>query len=89
MSVQNEIVTFEAKIQLDESSAARLTDGLKDATASCQSLSKAINATSKAMDKLRAEGKENTDEFKALKAAVVSLSKIKISKAIHIIPTSP
>lgn len=68
MSVQNEIVTFEAKIQLDESSAARLTDGLKDATASCQSLSSAINATSKAMDKLRAEGKENTEEFKALKA---------------------
>ena len=67
MSVQNEIVTFEAKIQLDESSASRLTDGLKDATASCQSLSSAINATSKAMDKLRAEGKENTDEFKNLK----------------------
>lgn len=67
MSVQNEIVTFEAKIQLDESSAARLTDGLKDATASCQSLSSAINATSKAMDKLRSEGKENTDEFKNLK----------------------
>lgn len=64
--MENEIVRFVAQIDLDPKDSAEFTAGLKKAEAQCEDLRQAIAKTGGEMAKLRAEGKENSDEYKAL-----------------------
>lgn len=70
MAVENEIVEFSAKIQLDQASAAEVQKAFNDTTARCNELHDSINKTNDALLKMRLEGKENTDQYKALEASL-------------------
>lgn len=63
MAVENEIVRFIAEMELDPQDVAKFTEGLRSAEEQCESLRKAISDTTNQMAKLKAEGKENTDEY--------------------------
>lgn len=66
MAIENEIVRFIAEMELDPQDAAAFTSALKSAEEQCESLRKAISDTGNQMSKLRAEGKENSEEFQKL-----------------------
>lgn len=70
MSVENEIVRFVAQMDLDPQTTANFTQGLKDAEARANDLRSAIAETTNQMTKMRIEGKEGSDEFKALEASL-------------------
>lgn len=75
MAVENEIVKFVAQMDLDPTTTANFTQGLKDAEARANELRSVIAETTNQMTKLRIEGKENSDEFKALEASLKSDTK--------------
>lgn len=66
MAIENEVVRFVAEIELDPQDKAAFTKALQDANNSCDELRKSISDTANKMAKLRAEGKENSEEFKRL-----------------------
>ena len=66
MAVENEIVRFIASMDLDPQDVATFTEGLRSAEEQCESLRKAIAETTGEMSRLRAEGKENTQEYEDL-----------------------
>ena len=66
MAVENEIVRFIAEMDLDPQDVAKFTEGLRSAEDQCESLRKAISDTTTQMAKLKAEGKENTQEYEDL-----------------------
>ncbi len=66
MSVQNEIVRFVAEIDLDPQDEAKFKAAMKDAEASASGLRKAISDVGNQMAKMRAEGKETSDEYMKL-----------------------
>ena len=66
MAVENEIVRFIAEMELDPQDVAKFTEGLRSAEEQCESLRKAISDTTNQMVKLKAEGKDNTDEYAKL-----------------------
>lgn len=66
MAVENEIVRFIAEMNLDPQDVAKFTEGLRSAEEQCESLRKAISDTTNQMAKLKAEGKENTEEYENL-----------------------
>ena len=66
MAVENEIVRFIAEMELDPQDVAKFTEGLRSAEEQCESLRKAISDTTNQMAKLKAEGKDNTDEYARL-----------------------
>ncbi len=69
MAVENEIVRFIAEMDLDPQDVAKFTEGLRSAEDQCESLRKAISDTTTQMAKLKAEGKENTQEYEDLAKA--------------------
>lgn len=69
MAVENEIVRFIAEMELDPQDVAKFTEGLRSAEEQCESLRKAISDTTNQMAKLKAEGKDNTDEYEKLAKA--------------------
>lgn len=66
MAIENEIVRFIAQIDLDPKDAAAFTAGLKSAEAQCEDLRQAVAKTDIQMAKLRAEGKQNGEEYQRL-----------------------
>ena len=66
MAIENEIVRFIAEMELDQQDAAKFTEGLRSAEEQCESLRKAISDTTNQMARLKAAGKENTDEYAKL-----------------------
>lgn len=66
MAIENEVVRFIAEIELDPQDKAAFSKALQEASDSCDELRKSISDTANQMAKLRAEGKENSDEFKKL-----------------------
>ena len=69
MAIENEIVRFIAEMDLDPQDVAKFTEGLRSAEEQCESLRKAISDTTNQMAKLKAEGKENTEEYENLSKA--------------------
>ena len=69
MAVENEMVRFVAAMDLDPQDVATFTEGLRSAEEQCESLRKAISETTDEMARLRAEGKENTQEYEDLAKA--------------------
>ncbi|MGM9763363.1 MAG: hypothetical protein ACI3ZQ_05025 [Candidatus Cryptobacteroides sp.] len=65
-AVENEIVRFVAQIDISPQDAAKFTEGLRKAEEQCEGLRNAISDTTNQMAKLRAEGKENSDEYDKL-----------------------
>ena len=70
MAIENEIVKFSAQIQMDEQAAAAVQKAFADTNSRCQELRDAISKTNEEMMRLRLEGKEDTDQFKALEASL-------------------
>lgn len=68
MAIEDEMVRFIAKIDLDPEDAAAFTKGLKEANDQCEYLRSTIAETAQKMVEMRARGEENSDEFKALKS---------------------
>lgn len=68
MAIEDEMVRFIAKIDLDPEDAAAFTKGLKDANDQCEYLRSTIADTAQKMVEMRARGEENSDEFKTLKS---------------------
>lgn len=66
MAIENEIVRFIAEMDLDPQDVAKFTEGLRSAEEQCESLRKAISDATNQMAKLKAEGKENTEEYENL-----------------------
>lgn len=66
MAIENEVVRFVAEMELDPQDVAKFTEGLRSAEEQCESLRKAISDTTNQMAKLKAEGKDNTDEYEKL-----------------------
>ena len=66
MAIENEIVRFIAEMDLDPQDVAKFTEGLRSAEEQCESLRKAISDITNQMAKLKAEGKENTEEYENL-----------------------
>lgn len=66
MAVENEIVRFIAEMDLDPQDVEKFTEGLRSAEERCESLRKIISDTTNQMAKLKAEGKENTEEYRNL-----------------------
>ena len=67
-TIENEVVRFVAKIDLDPEDEAAFRQGLKDSEAECANLRDTIAATAEKMAQLRARGEESSDEFKALES---------------------
>ena len=70
MSVENEIVKFSAQIEMDKATADQVQKAFSDTTSRCQELNDSIAKTNAALLKMRMEGKEGTDQFKALEASL-------------------
>lgn len=66
MAIENEVVRFVAKIDLDPEDEAAFRQGLKDSEAQCAALRDTISSTAGKMSQLRARGEENSEEFKSL-----------------------
>lgn len=67
-TIENEVVRFVAKIDLDPEDEAAFRKGLKDSEAECANLRDTIAATADKMAQLRACGEESSEEFKALES---------------------
>ena len=67
MAIQNEVFKFVAEMELDEKTTQEFTEALKMANDSCDELRQTIAKNQKELMKMSAAGKENTEEFKALK----------------------
>lgn len=70
MAIENEIVKFVAQMELDPQTTSEFTQGLKDADSRANELRETISRTTAELTKMRIEGKEGTDQFKALEAGL-------------------
>ena len=70
MAIENELVKFTAQIEMDEATAARAQQAFADTSARAAELRESVRTASEQLMKLRLEGKENTDQFKALEASL-------------------
>lgn len=70
MSVENEIVHFTAKIDLDEQTAKQVQSAFDSIQMKADETRARIEKANAALMKMRMEGKENTQEFKALEASL-------------------
>lgn len=70
MAIENEVVRFIAKVDLDPDSQAEFVKGLKSSNERCIELRNSISDTANKLATLRAEGKENTEEFKSLETSL-------------------
>lgn len=75
MAIENEIVKFVAQMELDPQTTSEFTQGLRDADARANELRESIQKTTAELTKMRIEGKEDTDQFKALEASLKADSK--------------
>ena len=66
MAIENEIVKFVAELELDPATTEKFTKGLKEANGECASLRKTITDTQKSLMEMKAAGKDNSEEYKAL-----------------------
>lgn len=72
MAIENEVVRFVAKIDLDPEDEAAFRQGLKESNAQCAALRDTISETADKMAQLRAKGEENSEEFKNLEERLKS-----------------
>lgn len=70
MSVENEIVHFTAKVDMDEQTAKAAAAAFDSLEAKADDLRASVARANEALMKMRMEGKENTSEFKALEASM-------------------
>ena len=70
MAIENEIVKFTAQIEMDAATAKRVQQAFSDTTARVNELRERLKTASEQLLKMRMEGKENTDQFKALEASI-------------------
>lgn len=66
MAIENEVVRFIAQIDLDPQDQAKFSANLREANAECERLRQTISDTTQTMARMRAEGKENTEEYQKL-----------------------
>lgn len=67
---ENEIVKFIAEVELDPQTAAQYQQNLADTEKHNEALRKSISETVRKMEEMRAQGKQNTEEFKRLQASL-------------------
>lgn len=72
MAIENEVVRFVAKIDLDPEDEAAFRQGLKESASQCAALRDTISETADKMAQLRAKGEENSEEFKNLEERLKS-----------------
>ena len=70
MSLENEIVHFTAKVDLDEATAKQVQDAFDSIQQKADETRRRIEESNAALMKMRMEGKENSAEFKALEASI-------------------
>ena len=70
MSLENELVHFTAKVDLDEATAKQVRDAFDSIQQKADETRRRIEESNAALMKMRMEGKENTAEFKALEASI-------------------
>lgn len=70
MSLENEIVHFTAKVDLDEATAKQVQDAFDSIQQKADETRRRIEESNAALMKMRMEGKENTAAFKALEASI-------------------
>lgn len=68
--LENEIVKFIAEVELDPQTAAQYQQNLADTEKHNEALRKSISETVRKMEEMRAQGKQNTEEFKRLEASL-------------------
>ena len=68
--LDNEIVKFIAEVELDPQTAAQYQQNLADTEKHNEALRKSISETVRKMEEMRAQGKQNTEEFKRLQASL-------------------
>lgn len=68
--LENEIVKFIAEVELDPQTAAQYQQNLADTEKHNEALRKSISETVRKMEEMRAQGKQNTEEFKRLQASL-------------------
>ena len=70
MAIENEIVHFTAKVDLDEQTAKAAEQAFSSLETKAGELRRRIDEANTALMKMRMEGKEGTDQFKALEASM-------------------
>ena len=70
MAIENELVNFSARIELDEATAKRVQESFDSISRKADETKERIEQTNAALMKMRMEGKENTTEFKAMEASL-------------------
>lgn len=70
MSLENELVHFTAKVDLDEATAKQVQDAFDSIQQKADETRRRIEESNAALMKMRMEGKENTAAFKALEASI-------------------
>lgn len=70
MSLENEIVHFTAKVDLDEATAKQVQEAFDSIQQKAEEARRRIEESNAALMKMRMEGKENSAEFKALEASI-------------------
>ncbi len=70
MSVENEIVKFTARIEMDEATAKQVQQSFDDTSRRADELRERVRSANEQLLKLRMEGKEGTAQFKALEASL-------------------
>ena len=68
--LENEIVKCIAEVELDPQTAAQYQQNLADTEKHNEALRKSISETVRKMEEMRAQGKQNTEEFKRLQASL-------------------
>lgn len=72
MGIENELVKFIAKIDLDPQDAQAFQESLKSAEQASAALRDSISETTRKMDEMRAKGQESSAEFAALERSLKS-----------------
>ena len=70
MAIENEIVHFTAKVDMDEQTAKAAEQAFSNLETKAGELRHRIEEANAALMKMRMEGKEGTDQFKALEASM-------------------
>lgn len=70
MAIENEIVHFTAKVDMDEQTAKAVEQAFSNLETKAGELRHRIEEANAALMKMRMEGKEGTDQFKALEASM-------------------
>lgn len=70
MSIENELVNFSARVELDEATAKQVQEAFDSIQRKADEARQRIDETNASLMKMRMEGKENTAEFKAMEASL-------------------